>query len=241
MLRFARGVGGMIKPSTVTLCAAVLVSAQSAPAQTKKVEDEAVTFSSRKDHKDGSSSLTFGTKLPTAVETKLGVELGLAGPGELGPDPGKLLEKPDDRNAGAGWASMVLPTVPFGFTKAKVDARFDPTQDHGKFGMAVSRPVGESVLMTLQNSYAVTGASMPIMPNPIGQHVETGQTLRFDLLSTDTALSAGTKSSTIDDKSLRTISAEQKIIGPLSITGSVSETPTGLLDRTLKAGFRKTW
>jgi hypothetical protein len=79
------------------------------------------------------------------------------------------------------------------------------------------------------------------MSGPIGQHVETGRTLRFDVLSTSTALSAGTKSSTLDEKELRMIAAEQKVIGPLSITGSMSETPTGVLDKTLKAGFRTTW
>jgi hypothetical protein len=235
------GCGDMLKPSTAVLCLAVVAMAQPAAAQTKKAADENATFSSRKDHKDGSSSLTFGTKLPTTVETKLGVDLGLAGPGELGQDPGKLLEKPDDRNAGAGWASMVIPGTPLGFSKAKVDARLDPTQDQGKFGVAVSRPLGEGLLMTLQSSYAVTGNTVPVMPTPTGHHVETGRILRFDVLATDTALSAGTKSSTTDDKSFRMLSAEQKIIGPLSVTGSVSETPTGLLDRTLKAGFKKTW
>jgi len=186
--------------------------------------------------------LTFGTLLPTPLDTRLGIDLGLAGSGDVTTDPGKYLEPPNDRGSGAGWASMVVPDVPFGFTRAKVDARFNPAQDQGKFGMAISRPVGEGLLMTLHNSYAVTGAGTPVTPSPRDYYtVETGHTLRFDVLSTSTAFAAATKSSTIDDKSFRTISAEQKIIGPLSLTGSVSETPTGMLDKVLKAGFRKTW
>jgi hypothetical protein len=231
----------MFRPSAIIMLCALVAGAQPAFAQTKKKAVEtAPTFSSRTDNKDGSSSLTFGTILPTAVDTKMGVDLGLAGAGEFTPDPGKLLERPNDRGSGAGWATMVVPTAPFGFTKAKVDARLDPSQEQGKFGMALSRPIGESFLMTLQSSYAVTGG-VPLIPTIHDYNVETGRTLRFDVLSTNTALSAGTKSSSLDDKQLRTISAEQQIVGPLSITGTVSETPTGVVDKILKAGFKKTW
>lgn len=212
-----------------------------AHAQSKKSEPESATFSSRKDNKDGSSSLTFGTRIPSAVETKVGVDLGMAAPTDVEIDPAKVMEKPNDRGAGAGWASLAVPSIPFGFSKAKVDARVDPTQDQSNFGLAVSRPVGGGLLMTLQNSYAVNRNATPITPGIQAHSVETGRTLRFDVLSTATAFSAGTKSSTLDEKSLRTISAEQKIVGPLSVTGSVSETPTGILDKTLKAGFKKTW
>jgi hypothetical protein len=231
----------MFRPSAIIMLCALAVGAQPAFAQTKKkAVATAPTFSSRTDNKDGSSSLTFGTMLPMVVDTKMGVDLGLVGASEFTPDPGKLLERPNDRGSGAGWASMVVPATPFGFTKAKVEARYDPAQDQSKFGMAVSRPIGEGFLMTLQNSYAVSGA-IPIVPAAHDYNVETGRILRFDVLSTNTAFSAGTKSSSMDDKQLRTISAEQQIIGPLSITGMVSETPTGVVDKVLKAGFKKTW
>ncbi|HKY09008.1 MAG TPA: hypothetical protein VJQ55_12230 [Candidatus Binatia bacterium] len=212
-----------------------------ANAQGKNDEPESATFSSRKDNKDGSSSLTFGARLPSTIDTKLGVDLGLASPNDLGADASRLLDKSNDRGTGAGWASMTIPTVPLGFTRAKVEARHDPSQDQGNIGMAVSHPVGEGLLMTLQNGYAVSGFTIPFGPGVSGQNVENGRTVRFDVLSTSTALSAGTRSSTLDDKQLRTFSAEQKVIGPLSITGTISETPTGALDRALRAGFKKTW
>jgi hypothetical protein len=218
-----------------------VAAAQPAVAQTKKKAADTGAFSNRTDNKDGSSSLTFGTALPTTIDTKLGVDLGLAGQGDIAPDPGRYLQQPNDRGSGAGWASMLVPAMPFGFTKAKVDARLDPTQDQGKFGMAVSRPIGEGFLMTLHNSYAVTGTAIPILPAQHDYAVETGRTLRFDVLSTNTGLSAGTRSSTVDDKQLRTISAEQQIIGPLSVTGTINETPTGVIDKIFKAGFKKVW
>lgn len=210
-------------------------------AESKNTEPESATFTSRKDNKDGSSSLTFGTRIPSAVDTKVGVDLGLAAPTDVEIDPAKLLDKANDRGDGAGWASMVVPAIPFGFTKAKVDARHDPAQDQSNFGMAVSRPVGDGLLMTLQNSYAVNRSGAPVPSGLQTHNLETGRTLRFDVLATSTAFSAGTKTSTIEEKTLRTISAEQKIVGPLRVTGSVSETPTGVLDKTLKAGFKTTW
>lgn len=230
----------MARPILVVLWIAAVAMTSSALAQSKN-EPESTTFASRKDNKDGSSSLTFGARLPSAVETKLGVDLGLASPNEFGPDTGKFLDKSNDRGSGAGWASMTLPAAPLGFSRAKVEARHDPSQDQSKFGVAVSHPVGEGLLMTLQNGYAASGSAIPFAPPGNSQNIEHGREVRFDLLSTNTAVSAGTKSSTLDDKLLRTFSAEQKVIGPLSITGTISETPTGVLDRALKAGFKKTW
>lgn len=235
----------MFKPTALLVLAAAIVVAQPSLAQSKKrkpAEDAWSTFSNRTDNEDGSSSLTFGAKVPTTstIETKMGLDFGLGGRSDVTRDPAKLLERPADHNSGAGWASMAVPAMPLGFTKAQVDARFDPTAEQSKVGVAVSRPIGPSFLMTLQNSYAVTSA-VPLVPTAHNYNVESGHSVRFDVLSTHTAFSAGTRSSTIDDREFRTISAEQKIIGPLSISGTVSETATGELDKVLRAGFRTTW
>src|SRR5499427_11051395 len=70
----------------------------------------------------------------------------------------------------------------------------------------------------------------------------TSQALRFNILPTDTSVSFGADISSTDDKWLRTLSAEQKLFGgPFSVTGSVSETPTGDLSKSLKAGFKQNW
>jgi hypothetical protein len=58
---------------------------------------------------------------------------------------------------------------------------------------------------------------------------------------TQTAFSVGSKFSNTDDRWLQTYSAEQRLFGPLSITGAVSETANGGLDRSIRAGFKKTW
>jgi hypothetical protein len=48
--------------------------------------------------------------------------------------------------------------------------------------------------------------------------------------------------SSANDKWLRSMSAEQKLFGgPLSITGTITETATGGQSKGLKAGFKQTW
>ena len=101
-------------------------------------------------------------------------------------------------------------------------------------------PVGDDVSLTLQNGVLLTRT----LPNATGQvhSWAISQALRFNILPTDTSVSVGADISSIDDKWLRTLSAEQKLFGgPFSVTGSVSETPTGDISKSLKAGFKRTW
>jgi hypothetical protein len=46
----------------------------------------------------------------------------------------------------------------------------------------------------------------------------------------------------MDDRLTPSLSAEQKLFDtPLSITGTISQLPTGETDRSIMAGFRRTW
>jgi hypothetical protein len=48
--------------------------------------------------------------------------------------------------------------------------------------------------------------------------------------------------SSMDDRLTPSLSAEQKLFDtPLSITGTISQLPTGETDRSIMAGFRRTW
>ena len=79
-------------------------------------------------------------------------------------------------------------------------------------------PVGENVTATLQNGLAVTSP----LPNA--------------------TMSLGANISSTDEKWLPSLSAEQKLFGgPFSVTGSMSETPTGETSKSLTAGFKRQW
>jgi hypothetical protein len=69
----------------------------------------------------------------------------------------------------------------------------------------------------------------------------TDRRLQVDFLPSATSFSMGATTGA-DQKTLRSWTAEQKLFGsPLSITGTLTETPTGDYTRSLKAGFTRTW
>jgi hypothetical protein len=149
-----------------------------------------------------------------------------------------------DQSTGVGWATITAPGLeaPLGWDKAAIDTRVDPSHEQGKLGTTLSRsvPVGDDVSLTWQNGVSMTRS----LPNATGQAHSwaTSQALRFNFLPTDTSVSFGADISSADDKWLRSLSAEQKLFGgPFSVTGSVSETPTGELSKSLKAGFKRSW
>jgi len=150
-----------------------------------------------------------------------------------------------DQSTGVAWANVTAPGLdsPLGWDKTAIETRLDPAQEQGKLGATLSRsvPLGEGVAVTLQNGYSVTRAH-PDAAASAAQSWATNQALRFNVLPTDTSFSLGAATSSTDDKWLRTLSAEQKLFGgPLSVTGSVSETASGDTSKSLRAGFRQTW
>jgi hypothetical protein len=103
-----------------------------------------------------------------------------------------------------------------------------------------SVPVGENVTATWQNGLAVTS---PLPNSTTHDHGWTSnQALRFNVLPTDTSVSLGANRSSTDEKWLPSLSAEQRLFGgPFSVTGTVSETPTGEASKSLSAGFKRQW
>ncbi|UCF54557.1 MAG: hypothetical protein JSV48_10075, partial [Bradyrhizobium sp.] len=47
--------------------------------------------------------------------------------------------------------------------------------------------------------------------------------------------------SSTDDKWLRKVGAEQKLFDDVTVSGSVGETPQGAINKSLSAGFKKSW
>ncbi len=149
-----------------------------------------------------------------------------------------------DQSNGVAWANVTAPGLPLAWDKASIDTLIDPQQEQGKVATTLSRslPLGEELSVTLQNGYSVSRTLANTPSTPTSQSWATSQGLRLNLLPTDTTLSVGADLSSSSDKWLRTLSAEQRLLGgPLSVTGSVSETASGDLSKSLKAGFKRTW
>lgn len=149
-----------------------------------------------------------------------------------------------DQSTGAAWAKVTAPgfEFPLGWDQTSIETRVDPASEQGQLGTTLSRsvPVGEDVTVTLQNGLSVVRT----LPNT-ATHTQgwaSSQALRFNILPTDTSLSVGANISSTDDKWLRSLSAEQKLFGgPFNVTGSVSETGSGEMSKSLTAGFKRTW
>jgi hypothetical protein len=152
-----------------------------------------------------------------------------------------------DQSTGVAWANVTAPGLPspLGWDQTSIETRLDPSQEQGKLGTTLSRsvPVGGGFAVTLQNGYSVTRTHpSAAASSAASQSWATNQALRLNILPTDTTFSLGAAISSTDDKWLRTLSAEQKLFGgPVSVTGSVSETATGDTSKSLKAGFKRTW
>ncbi len=189
-------------------------------------------------------------------EAKVGVDYQAPPSPVVGWQPEQLSAgAPHAQSSDVGWAKVTAPSLgsPLSWDKAMIETRIDPHQEQGKLGTTLSRsvPVGDSLSVTWQNGLSLTetrGSAAPAPTSSAATSASTApvygsnQALRFNVLPTDTALSVGAAKSSTDERWLRSLSAEQKLLGgPLSVTGSVSETSTGELNKSLKAGFKKTW
>ena len=150
-----------------------------------------------------------------------------------------------DQSTGVAWANVSAPGLPLGWDQTSIDTRVDPAQDEGKLATTLSRsvPISEDFSVTLQNRAAVTRTlANSTLATPASQIWASSQALRFNILPTETAFALDASISSVDDKWLRSLSAEQKLFGgPLSVTGTVSETSSGAPSKSLKAGFKTTW
>jgi hypothetical protein len=151
-----------------------------------------------------------------------------------------------EQTVGVAWANIAAPGLMM-WDRSAIETRVDPYQQT-RFGVTLSRsvPVGSDVALTLQNGVAwvqplLQGA--PIVAHDAGTHVVEGNhAVRFTFLPADTTLSIGASGSSAEDGWRRSLSAEQRLFGgPVSITGAVSETSTGEFNRSLKAGFKRSW
>lgn len=203
---------------------------------------------------DGSGTVVVKQALPTDWNAKVGADLGLAGNNPVSYQPLAPLDAYSRQNGGgAAWASIGLTDA------ATVDARVDPTNDQGRLAGTLqhSMPVGSSLSLTLQNSLSVTetygsqgpsapaGLPMMTLPQDAGtapsQVFGNEKTVKFNVLPTGTTLSAGIASYSTDSITHKSLSAEQKLLGPLSVSTSVTDVGETTVNKSISARFKLNW
>lgn len=149
-------------------------------------------------------------------------------------------------SSGTAWAAISAPGIGSIWDKTAVEARIDPSQEQTRLGTSLSKsvPLSEEYSLTLQNGYNVIQQGIIPLPGIIShpaRSYETDQSAKLSITETGTSFIAGQSLSTADDKWLRKIGAEQKVFGDVTISGSIGETSLGTTNKSLSAGFKKTW
>ena len=203
-------------------------------------------------HPDGSAAVTMKRRLYDNWDAKVGADFSLAKPSTVptgSVDPMPLLPgNAPGTSAGAAWVSAPAPALdlPLGWDKAAVEARVDPANDRGKVGVSLSKSVtlNPKLALSLQGGISaqesLRGLSDPGAPAALRtQTIE--RFVRLSVPRTGTTVAVGSTHSTLDDRALRRLSAEQKLFGGVNIAGSINETMTGSYDHSIVARFRRTW
>ena len=213
---------------------------------------------SRTDKPDGSSTVVVKQPLPIDWDAKVGADLGLRPtPADSYQPDRPLAGTRDGRGSGAAWASVGVANL------ATVDARVDPANDQGKLRTTFkhSIPIGSKFSVTLQNGYSITEtlstgsvspSDLPLMAVPTvaatqptpqvwGQAWGNEKIAKFDILPTGTTLAAGLASTSTDPVTHNTLSADQKLYGPLHVTTAVTDVGQTYSSKSITAGFKLNW
>jgi hypothetical protein len=145
---------------------------------------------------------------------------------------------------------------------ASVDARVDPSNDQGKIGGKLSHavPVGRDLSVTLEDSYSMTesfsgaaaapaptttsslAAPPPVTATPGSEQVfGTSKSVKFNVAPTGTSFGAGWTTASNDPVAHHTLSADQKLFGPLHVTTSMTDVGQPTENKTITAGFKLDW
>jgi hypothetical protein len=151
------------------------------------------------------------------------------------------------QSGGSAWAAMTAPGAAGIWDKTAVEARVDPGSEQSRLGTSISKevPLNGDYSVTLQNGYNVTQQGMTGVPGlpsrPTTRNYDTDQSAKLNVGNTGTSVTAGQTLSSSDDKWLRKVGAEQKLMDGVSVSGSVGETAQGTMNKSITAGFKRSW
>ena len=203
----------------------------------------------------GNGATTYSVKktLPTDWNSSIGADLGTGAPSQPYYQPDQPIA-PARNNTGAAWASVGVSNV------ASLDARVDPTVDQGRVATTLhhSLSVGRNLSVTLQNSTGISQtlgdtpaipAGLPVMALAQPTATTGGATrtwddqpsVKFDILPTGTTLSAGLARTSTDPVLHNTLSADQKLYGPLHVGTAVNDVGETTENKSVTASFKLHW
>ena len=199
---------------------------------------------------NGASGVSVKQSVSRFLDTRIGADMTVARQGTLTTSE-LLSEKLANggslpQSSGSAWAAITAPGLASIWDKTAVEARVDPAQEQSKLGTSLSKsvPLSEQYSLTLENGYNLIQQGLVPVPGIVShpaRSYETGQSAKLSITDTGTSFMAGQTLSTSDDKWLRRIGAEQKLFDGVTISGSVGETPSGAANKSISAGFKRSW
>jgi hypothetical protein len=204
---------------------------------------------SNKDKPNGSSAVSVKQSISPYWDARVGADMTVtrepATMSEL------LAEKSSNggnlpQSGGSAWAAITAPGAGPIWDKTAVEARVDPNQEQGKLGTSISKqlPLSDQYSLTLSNGYNLTQQGIVPVPGIAARPVRsygTDQAAKLSIGDTGTSVTAGRSLSSTDDRWLGKIGAEQKLGDGVTISGSVGETAQGVTNKSISAGFKKSW
>jgi hypothetical protein len=198
---------------------------------------------------NGSSAVTVKQSVFSFWDTRIGADMTVASEPRTMSE--LLAQKATNggnlpQSSGSAWATATAPGAGAIWDKTAVEARVDPGAEHSKIGASLTKsvPLSSDTSLTLQNGYSVNQQGTIAVPG-IGGHLtrnyETDQSAKVTLTDTGTSITAGQTLSTTDDRWLRKVGAEQKLFGGVTVSGSIGETAQGTTNKSVTAGFKKSW
>jgi hypothetical protein len=212
--------------------------------------DDAKASWSSSDRPNGTSAVSVKQSITPFWDTRIGADMTVARQGTL-TNSEQLSEKLANggslpQSSGTAWAAISAPGIGSIWDKTSVEARVDPGQEQSRLGTTLSKslPLDEQYSLTLQNGYNLIQQGIVPVPGIIShptRSYEADQSARLSIADTGTSFVAGQSVSTSDDKWLRKVGAEQKLLDGVTISGSISETPSGAANTSVSAGFKRSW
>jgi hypothetical protein len=204
---------------------------------------------SNRNNANGSSGVTVKQSISPFWDTRIGADMTVA---KQPTTMAELLEEKAEnggglpQNGGAAWAAVTAPGAGSIWDKTAVEARVDPGSDQSKLGATISKavPLIDEYNLSLQNGYNVTQQGMVPLPGAAprtNRSFDTDQSAKLSMGSTGSSLTAGQTLSSGDDKWLRHVGAEQKLIDGVTVSGAIGETAQGTTSKSITAGFKKSW
>jgi hypothetical protein len=239
-----------LNPDTATLLLAPSPEARSKARQPQASAGSDTSWKST--HKaNGAAEMSVKQSLSPFWDARIGADMTVVNQPQTLTSADLLRQKfspdsPPSQSSGTAWAAITAPGIGSIWDKTAIEARVDPAEEQSKLGASLTKslPLGEQYSLTLRNGYNIIQHGIVPVPGIAAHHqrdYQTEQSAKLSIADTGTSFIAGQSLSSTEARWLRSIGAEQKLFGGVTVNGSIGETALGTSNLSLSAGFKRSW